>query len=153
MKKLLLIIIFIMASVFAFADSIKIYYQDGTSEVIELKKTAIKAELMSYAYETGVVNIDREYYLAGEMMAVTYAVNEPVQENGWLGIIPENVPAGSEAVNDQHDVTYIYLKKNMNGSIQLKIPENTPRGRYVLRVFDTDSNGKQLAESKVFDIQ
>jgi len=154
MKKILLIFsVIALFSSFAFADAIKVYYQDGSTEVIELRKPAARAELLSYSNNMqNYINLNSSSYRAGDTISIDFSVTGQLKNDAWIGLIPSNVPAGSEAENDRYDKTYKYLKGMKAGQIQLVIPRNTASGSYVIRIFTSDNSGRQVAESTYFQI-
>lgn len=89
------------------------------------------------------ISTDKNSYQSGENILVTYESSAEIQENGWIGIIPSTTPHGDENVNDQHDISYQYLKKQKSGTIEFQAPNQN--GTFDLRLHDTDNNGKELA--------
>jgi hypothetical protein len=79
----------------------------------------------------------------GESITLQFNTSSALPDNAWIGIIPSSVPHGSEAVNDQNDIAYQYLKKQASGSLTFTAPDKS--GNYDFRLNDTDSNGKELA--------
>ena len=79
----------------------------------------------------------------GESITVHFVASKKFPDNAWVGIIPSNVPHGNEAVNDQYDLTYQYLKKQAKGTLTFTAPPQP--GNYDFRMHDTDSNGKEVA--------
>lgn len=91
------------------------------------------------------LRLDKMYFAPGETIVVHFAAPSNWPENAWIGIIPASIPHGSEAVNDQHDITYQYLGKRTAGSLTFKAP-STP-GNWDFRLHDTDNNGKEFASA------
>lgn len=89
------------------------------------------------------LNLDKNSFLPGEDIRVHFTASPNYAETAWIGIIPANIPHGSEATNDQHDLTYQYLKKMSSGTFIFKAPATL--GTYDFRMHDTDSNGKEVA--------
>lgn len=79
----------------------------------------------------------------GDMIVVEYTAPKGYQDNAWIGIIPAEIEHGNETRNDQHDITYKYLKGSTNGTFRFTAP-NKP-GKYDFRMHDTDSNGLEVA--------
>jgi hypothetical protein len=79
----------------------------------------------------------------GESIAVAYTAPKGYKENAWVGIIPSDVEHGSESRNDQHDLTYQYLRGSTSGSLTFKAPSKP--GKYDFRMHDTDSDGLEVA--------
>jgi hypothetical protein len=89
------------------------------------------------------LKIDKTQYAPNANIVVYYNCLSDCKENGWIGIIPSNIAHGSEATNDQHDLTYQYLGKNSSGTLTFKAPGRT--GRYDFRMHDKDGGGKEVA--------
>jgi Ca-activated chloride channel family protein len=80
---------------------------------------------------------------AGEKITVSFKVPEGMSTRAWAGIVPSEVPHGSEKTNDQHDVDYKYLSGNTSGTLSLTAPEKP--GSYDIRLHDTDDGGNEIA--------
>lgn len=89
------------------------------------------------------LQLDKTYFTPGEEIRVHFTAPEGLPDNAWVGIIPSNIPHGNEAVNDQHDITYQYLKGRTSGALIFQAP-NQP-GNWDLRMHDTDNNGQEIA--------
>lgn len=95
------------------------------------------------AQSEGSLSVDKTEVSAGAPIQVTFKVPEGLAQNAWIGIIPSNIPHGSESQNDSHDVSYQYLKGKASGVLNFKAPNNP--GKYDFRAHDTDSNGSEIA--------
>ena len=91
------------------------------------------------------LSLDKKYFSPGETIMVQFTAPGNWPDNAWVGIIPASIPHGSEAVNDQHDITYQYLGKRTAGSLTFKAP--TTPGNWDFRLHNTDSNGKEFASA------
>jgi hypothetical protein len=60
-----------------------------------------------------------------------------------VGIIPSEVPHGSESVNDRNDLTYQYLRGRTGGVLTFRAPPAP--GNYDFRMNDSDNGGRELA--------
>jgi hypothetical protein len=100
--------------------------------------------------KAGPLALDKSTYAPGEAITVTFNAPGTYQDNAWIGIIPSDVAHGDEAVNDQHDIAYQYLKGQTSGTFTFTAPD-TP-GAYDMRMHDTDNNGKEVA-SVSFTVQ
>ncbi|MBN1574186.1 MAG: hypothetical protein JW984_13395 [Deltaproteobacteria bacterium] len=89
------------------------------------------------------LSIDKRSYRPGEQIRVTFTAPATYPSNAWIGIIPSNIPHGSEATNDQHDVAYQYLKGMTSGTLYFTAPGNP--GSYDMRMHDSDSNGTEVS--------
>lgn len=76
-------------------------------------------------------------------MWVSFNTSVAFASNAWIGIIPSNIPHGSEDVNDQHDISYVYVKGEKEGIKEMAAP--TTPSVYDVRFNDTDNNGKEIA--------
>ena len=79
----------------------------------------------------------------GESISVKFTAPSTYVEKAWVGIIPSDIPHGSEAENDKHDLAYQYLNKKTEGTLIFKAPWK--QGSYDLRMNDTDDNGNEVA--------
>jgi len=89
------------------------------------------------------LSLDKTVYAPGERMWVSFNTSVAFASNAWIGIIPSNIPHGSEDVNDEHDVSYVYVKGEKEGIKEMAAP--TTPGVYDVRFNDTDNNGKEIA--------
>ncbi len=89
------------------------------------------------------LNLEKNNYAPGEVITVNFTAPNYFPDNAWVGVIPSQVPHGSESQNDKYDLAYQYLKKRSYGSLVFKAPAQP--GSYDIRMHDTDSNGKEVA--------
>jgi len=89
------------------------------------------------------LRIQKTVFSPGEKINVYFTAPVSYAENAWVGIIPSNVPHGDEVVCDGADLAYLYISKQSSGTMVFTAP-NTP-GYYDMRMFDTDSGGKETA--------
>jgi len=87
--------------------------------------------------------VDKSAVLPGDTITVSFSVSAGLPKDAWIGIVPSNIPHGSEAVNDQHDLTYQYLQGRTRGRLPFSAP--TTPGSYDFRMHNTDSNGSEIA--------
>jgi hypothetical protein len=92
--------------------------------------------------EGATLAIDKNTYAPGEEIRLTFTAPEVWGPNAWIGIIPSDVPHGSEEENDQHDVAYQYLQKRTQGLLTFKAPDKP--GKYDFRMHDTDKKGNEI---------
>ncbi len=85
--------------------------------------------------------LPKREFAPGELIRVAYRTPSSFTSSAWVGIIPSEVPHGSEAVNDQNDISYQYLSGKTSGDAVLYAPE-TP-GSYDVRIHDSDSDGRE----------
>ena len=79
----------------------------------------------------------------GERIEVVFTAPAHFPHDAWVGIIPSNIEHGSEAVNDQHDLTYEYVSNRVEGMMTFSAP-NRP-GTFDMRMHDTDGGGSEVA--------
>jgi hypothetical protein len=79
----------------------------------------------------------------GGTITVQFTAPGGFEPKAWVGIIPSEVAHGSEATNDQNDLTYQYLEKRTQGTLTFKAPDKP--GSYDLRMNDSDNGGKEVA--------
>jgi hypothetical protein len=91
---------------------------------------------------SGMLSLQKYSFAVGEKIAVSFSVPYVHDESAWIGIVPSSVPHGEEAVNDQNDVAYQYLKLESKGTFYFDAPE---RGTWDLRLNSSDNSGKELA--------
>jgi len=89
------------------------------------------------------LRLEKTRFAPGESIRVSFTASPDYAANAWVGIIPSDVPHGSEAVNDQHDVTYQYLNKRTSGELTFVAPAQP--GSYDFRMNDRDDNGTEVA--------
>ena len=61
----------------------------------------------------------------GGSIAVTFSAPAGLSSNAWIGIIPSWVAHGSEATNDQYDLSYQYLSGNDLGDALFQRPDGS----------------------------
>lgn len=81
--------------------------------------------------------------MPGEDVTLTFSVAQPLPRGAWVGIIPSDIPHGSEDTNDQHDVDYQYVGDKTSGTMQFRAPEKG--GAYDFRLNDSDGGGTEIA--------
>jgi hypothetical protein len=89
------------------------------------------------------IKLDKNTFACGEEIAVTFTAPSSFTERAWVGIIPADVPHGSESQNDAHDIAYRYLDKQIEGVLNFYAPGKP--GNYDFRMHDTDDDGKEVA--------
>lgn len=92
---------------------------------------------------TGTVSINKKEFHTAEEMMVSFTTPVKYGNHAWVGIVPSEIPHGSESRNDRFDVGYKYLKGETSGSRVFNAP--TKPGSYDFRLHDSDNNGNELA--------
>ena len=85
---------------------------------------------------------DKTEFFTGEAVSLHFVAPSGLADNAWIGIIPSDIPHGSETTNDQHDISYQYLNGMTSGAMMFTAP--TTPGTYDFRMHDTDSGGVEL---------
>ena len=83
-------------------------------------------------------------------MAIRFTAPSSFDSSAWIGIIPTHITHGSETLNDQHDLTYKYLKNKTGGVFTYHAPMKS--GSFDFRMNDNDHNGKEVA-SITFEVE
>ncbi|MCA9266428.1 MAG: hypothetical protein KDA60_21360, partial [Planctomycetales bacterium] len=78
--------------------------------------------------------------------SVTVASPYPLGASAWVGVIPAGIPHGTEAVNDAHDISYVYVEGITQDTVMLPVPLED--GVYDVRLNSTDDNGVELASAR-----
>jgi len=94
-------------------------------------------------YSSSSLELAKTVFSPGEEIAVHFVVGDQVAQDAWIGIIPSVVPHGSEAENDNNDITYQYLQGKQSSTMIFKAPAEI--GSYDFRMHDTDDSGKEIA--------
>lgn len=106
-------------------------------------KISLISITVSMSLNAASVALEKSIFKVGEVININFNTPSNFSKNAWIGIIPSNVAHGSEDVNDQHDVSYQYLKLKKNGTLKFTAPLKA--GNYDARLNDTDANGKEVA--------
>ncbi len=88
------------------------------------------------------LTLNKNTFKPEEAIQVKFTAPPTFAPNAWIGIIPSSVPHGNERTNDQHDLSYQYLKKKTAGLMTFKAPQKP--GEYDFRMHDTDNNGMEM---------
>jgi hypothetical protein len=97
---------------------------------------------VSAAPTSASLSLSTHSFHPGGSIAVTFRAPAGLDTSAWVGIVPSWVNHGSEATNDQFDLTYQHLSGNTSGTLYFSAPE-TP-GSYDIRMNDSDSSGNEL---------
>ena len=92
--------------------------------------------------EGAELKLEKSEFEPGEEIGVSFTAPGEWGSAAWVGIIPSNVPHGSEAKNDEHDIDYHYLDMRTSGVLIFTAPEEP--GSYDFRMHDTDNNGNEI---------
>ncbi len=110
-----------------------------------IKQAVLLISLFTFTLSANAqsLNTDKQFYIPGEQILVHFSASAGFADNAWIGIIPSQVPHGSESVNDQHDLTYQYLHKRTSGTLVFTAPAQI--GAFDFRLNDSDDNGREIA--------
>lgn len=87
--------------------------------------------------------LDSPEIYVSESIKVHFRSSTGLGESAWIGIVPSDIPHGSSATNDKHDISYEYVT-GTEGLKEMRGPSKP--GRYDVRLHDTaDSEGKEIA--------
>src|SRR5438045_1751120 len=75
------------------------------------------------------LELDKSDYLPNEEIHVQFTANPSWPDNAWVGIVPSNVPYGSEAKLDETKTTYQYIEKKASGPLAFNAPSRAERRR------------------------
>ncbi|GAB6095496.1 hypothetical protein JCM14469_17480 [Desulfatiferula olefinivorans] len=107
------------------------------------KGTEIASVTFTVAPASGSVTLAKTTYRSGEKISVTFSTPPNLSPSAWIGIIPSDIPHGSEARNDEFDVTYQHLSGKSSGVLEFVAP--AAPGSYDFRLNDSDDDGNELA--------
>ena len=93
--------------------------------------------------EAPTLKLDKESYLIGETIKVTFTAPADYPADAWVGLISSTVPHGEESVNDEYDIAYFFLDNKTEGEFEFETPKVL--GSFDIRMNDSDNNGKEVA--------
>src|SRR5262245_41598195 len=85
------------------------------------------------------LTLEKTSFKPGQEIQVHFSSDQSLPNSAWIGVIPSNIPHGTEGVNDQHDVGYQYIS-GTEGTSTLQAPLQP--GSWDLRL---SSEGAELA--------
>ncbi len=91
------------------------------------------------------LRLEKSNFAPGEEIRVHFTAPASYHETAWVGILPCEIPHGSETTNDQHELTYQYLQKRTSGILVFKAPSGSDTYVYDFRMHDTDTDGREVA--------
>ena len=92
--------------------------------------------------EGASLKIEKETFAPGEEIKVEFEAPPVFGAGAWVGIIPSDIPHGSESKNDEYDIDYHYIEKRVSGTMFFTAPAEA--GEYDIRMHDTDNNGNEI---------
>lgn len=105
----------------------------------EVASLSFQVELVT---EGAQLTLEKTSYVPEEEIRLAFTAPGVWGSTAWIGIIPSDVPHGSEDENDRHDIAYQYLSKRTQGLITFKAPDRP--GKYDFRMHDTDNGGNEI---------
>ena len=119
----------LMGSVIGMVDS------DGDSEVSRDEWIGMFQQLGWKAPEPSI-QIDNANPVAESTVTASFTAPPwPSDRKAWIGLMNSDVPHGSEAECDEHDVAFEYLDGRTEGTAEFTIPQG---GFWDIRMFDSD---------------
>lgn len=120
---------------------------DTDSDGREVTSVSFTVEGVADAGATGkpTLKANKQSFAPGETITVTFTAPGGYDSSAWVGIIPAEIAHGDENVNDANDVSYQYLNKRTKGTLTFKAPDR--RGKWDLRMSDSDNGGKEVASA------
>ena len=99
----------------------------------------------------GKLTLKKKTFKTGEEIKLTFKAPKGLPDNAWIGLIPSDVPHGDADKNDDHDVSYKYLKGKTKGSMTFNAPSKA--GKYDLRLNNQDNTGGKELTSVSFTVE
>lgn len=94
------------------------------------------------------MKMDKEKYSVDEEIKITVTWEGTPADDTWIGIIPAEVPHGSEEENDQYDTDYRYFVDMKSGDTFVFEYGVMEPGEYTMRINESDAGGAELAWCK-----
>ena len=91
---------------------------------------------------TAVLALSQKIFAPNEEIKVDFEASLLMPQNTWVGLIPEDIPHGSTARNDQHDTSFQTVKGRASGQMVFRAPRKI--GQYGFRMNET-TNDKEVA--------
>jgi len=100
---------------------------------------------------TGTLSLAKQIVEPGEEITVNYSAKN-IQDRSWIGLIPSNIQHGSEATNDDNDLDWKYIEKDVStGALIFVAPSDT--GDYDFRLNgNNDANTAKEISSVSFKV-
>ena len=102
--------------------------------------TSLSIEVLAVDYKVSM-KLKKTVFNPGDDIDLEFSIAVPLPAQAWIGVIPSEIPHGTESVNDQHDVSYQYLGAQPASTFRFQAPDKP--GSYDFRL--NDSGGKELA--------
>ena len=145
MKKTLAFLVIAALCVAALANGLLVItLKDGSiyefylDEIESIIYTAETEEPLESAY----MSLYKDVFAPGEEITLYFYGTEGLETYAWIGIVPSDIPHGSESDNDMHDIAYEYIRGRTDGMIVFTAPLDP--GFYDFRLNDSDSGGVEI---------
>jgi outer membrane protein OmpA-like peptidoglycan-associated protein len=96
------------------------------------------------------LTLPKTSYMPSDKIELGFQVAQPLPQGAWIGMIPSNIPHGSEDTNDKHDITYQYVGEKTSGTFTFEAPDRS--GSFDLRLNDSDSSAGTEIASVTFTV-
>jgi hypothetical protein len=122
---------------------------DSKPNAKELATVSFTVEAVAQENLPNAITLDKTEFKAGEQIVVKYTSQAGMDKNAWIGIIPSEIEHGTEATNDMHDVSFVYLNGKNNATVNMVAPSKP--GSYDLRMNESDSKpgAKELTSTTI----
>ena len=107
----------------------------------EIPDENIKGGGISKPADGSYLSLADDVFSPGEEIVVFCYNDESFDSTAWIGLIPSEIPHGSESENDMHDLDYEYLSGE-SGEYTFTAPDKS--GDYDFRLHDSDGGGKEV---------
>lgn len=90
------------------------------------------------------IRLNKSLFSPGETIQLEVSIKpeDKWDESAWVGIVPWDVPHGSEAVNDANNLGYQYMGPYLAG--KMRFPAPLQPGTYDMRLNSSDEAGQEL---------
>ena len=92
------------------------------------------------------IDLNEDWVQPGKTIQVKWDAPVSQQKSGaWIGVVPAVTPADDKITHDNADLQYKTLDGKSSGKFELRVPNG--QGKYELRIYDSETNGKVLAST------
>jgi len=88
------------------------------------------------------MSLDKVVFVPGEEINLNFFGTSRLGSYAWIGIVPSDIPHGSESENDLHDIQYSYVGGMTDGLIIFTAPWDA--GFYDFRLNDFDKGNIEI---------
>jgi len=129
---------------FVFASSLILMSCGGNDKKDDTKDDTKKTEEVSESPYKLVLDDKKNTYKPGSELYFNFVADPNWDKKAWIGVVPSETPHGTEATNDENDISYQYIEGRKEGLKVLYAPMQP--GKYDLRMNDSDdpAKGKEI---------